>query len=163
MISGSCGKAWGGTRGSYPQKARETTGKCAFGPGGALFGTPTEAQTKAYEKLCKERRKLVEELDKTRSKADETTARLLGGVELLAKPAPGGAFVYATWAMTAPSTDALASQLLDVWLAAAPSGERAKKLADIDGKLEAIREEVMKAAFDSLPPFEPGGFPPLTP
>lgn len=137
--------------------------KCAFGPGGALLGKPTEEQTKAYEKLCKERRDIVDELGKARSKADETTERLLGGVELLAKPAPGGAFVYGTWAMEAPSTEALASQLLEVWLPAAPSGERAKKLADIDTKLEAIREEILRSALDALPPFEPGGVPSFTP
>lgn len=137
--------------------------KCAFGPGGALFGKPTEEQTKAYEKLCKERRELVDELDKAHGKAVETTERLAGGVELLTKPAPGGAVVYGTWAMEAPNVTTLASQLLEVWLAAAPSGERAKKLADIDGKLEAIREEILRSALDALPPFEPGGVPSFTP
>ncbi len=129
--------------------------RCSFGIVG-MFSRPTEEQTKAYNELCKELGQLEEKQSKARGDAMTKSSALLGSLELVAKPADGGAFVYGTWLMDAPSTHDLVSRLLEAWQPAAPTAEGGKRITQIQKKLTALEEQIRKEGFDALPPIHLG-------
>ena len=71
---------------------------------------------------------------------------------MVAKPAAGGAYVYGTWAMEAPSTYELATKLFEAWGPTAPSSERGKKILEIRTKIAALDKDAKSRTLDVFGP-----------